>query len=234
MGLVAANAPPICMESPLYTLSPGSIVSARLDANGMRCEATVLFSNVSFLPLHVDFQGVSCLGFQLANFTLPAQVPNGEAFILWKCAGQSPMCNQAMISGGLEDSQNIVNDQFGTLECLIPIATQTTISTSIGSSTTATNSIVTTIFSTSNPISSGMSSSLITTPASSTASVTPASASSSTTSSGTSSGITSSGTTSSGTTSSSIASFVNSNSMVTLTTTMVAPCTSMVATSKAS
>ncbi|KUJ15591.1 uncharacterized protein LY89DRAFT_670721 [Mollisia scopiformis] len=89
------------------------------------------------------------MGLQVAEFTIPNEVPNGDAFVFWKCAGQSPMCNQATMSGGTEDVENIVNELNGTIECLNPIATQTSISTSIGSSTTAFATLLSTLFTTS-------------------------------------------------------------------------------------
>jgi hypothetical protein len=82
-GFVHASPPPICMSSPLYNVQPGSPISAQLDSKGKRCEATVKFTNADFLPLHIDFPPLMCMGFQAAEFMLPREVPNGNAFILW-------------------------------------------------------------------------------------------------------------------------------------------------------
>ncbi len=50
---------------------------------GRLCEATLTFSNPDFRPVHFDFHPLKCLGFQEAVITVPQEVPNGDAFILW-------------------------------------------------------------------------------------------------------------------------------------------------------
>lgn len=41
------------------------------------------FGNSSFLPLRFNFSTTQCEGQLIAKFTTPAEVPNGEADILW-------------------------------------------------------------------------------------------------------------------------------------------------------
>jgi len=41
------------------------------------------FSDPAFLPIHYNFTTVQCGGQQLATFTVPAEVPNGDADIIW-------------------------------------------------------------------------------------------------------------------------------------------------------
>ena len=50
---------------------------------GRLCEATLTFQNPDFLLVHFDFKPLTCLGFQQAEITIPQEVPNGDAFILW-------------------------------------------------------------------------------------------------------------------------------------------------------
>ncbi|TVY25300.1 hypothetical protein LHYA1_G008585 [Lachnellula hyalina] len=151
-GLVEATiSPMVCISAPAVTLQPGSIVSASLQPSpGKRCEAVLTFADSDFFPLRVDFKPISCLGSQEAQFVVPLEVPNGEAFILWRCADQSsPSCTQAMISGGSGDQNALDISQSGVISCIIPVATQTTLVTSIGPSTTVTEALTSTIISTS-------------------------------------------------------------------------------------
>jgi hypothetical protein len=86
---------------------------------------------------------------------VPMEAPNGKAFILWfvyaqfyqidkkligycrRCAGQdTPTCSYAYIDNGWSNPDTIDLDQIGTIECLIPTATVTTLLTLIRSGTT--------------------------------------------------------------------------------------------------
>ena len=84
---------------------------------------------------------------QEAEFTIPLEVPNGEAYLLWHCTGQySPICNNIWITGGQDNLDSIVLDQNGTIACLVPTATMTTLATITGTSTTITEAISSTYF----------------------------------------------------------------------------------------
>lgn len=48
-----------------------------------RCEATIQFSDPSFLPMSYSFESVPCDGLQINVFTIPDGVPNGEAVVIW-------------------------------------------------------------------------------------------------------------------------------------------------------
>ena len=108
-----------------------------------RCEATLKFSNLDFLELHFGFEFLTCLGdLQAAEFTIPSEVPNGDAYPLWHCTGEySPTCNHIWITEGQDNLDSIVLDQTGTIACLVPTATMTTRATITGISTTTTEDI---------------------------------------------------------------------------------------------
>ncbi|TVY14463.1 hypothetical protein LARI1_G009086 [Lachnellula arida] len=79
-----------------------------------------------------------------------------------RCADQSsPSCTQAMISGGSGDQNALDISQSGVISCILPIATQTTLVTSIGPSTTVTEALTSTILSTSAPSTSALSTNLV-------------------------------------------------------------------------
>ena len=60
------------------------LTPCRIDApQSTRCQATVDFGALSFLPLHFDFSTTKCDGQLIATFTIPAEVPNGEADVMW-------------------------------------------------------------------------------------------------------------------------------------------------------
>lgn len=48
-----------------------------------RCYATMNFGDSSFLPLRFNYSTTQCDGQMIATFTTPAEVPSGEADILW-------------------------------------------------------------------------------------------------------------------------------------------------------
>jgi hypothetical protein len=49
------------------------------------CLATLVFSNEDFLPVTFDLPPpvLTCIGSQQARITVPSQIPNGDASILW-------------------------------------------------------------------------------------------------------------------------------------------------------
>jgi hypothetical protein len=83
----------------------------------------------------------------VAAFAIPLAVPNGDAFLLWHCMGEDlNTCNSLNITGGEADLDSIVIDQPGTVACLMPTATITTLATFTGSSTTVTEAASSTYF----------------------------------------------------------------------------------------
>lgn len=50
---------------------------------GEKCEAWMDFSNTSYLPIVWFFSPVNCSGFELAELTVPEEVPDGDAFLTW-------------------------------------------------------------------------------------------------------------------------------------------------------
>ncbi|KAH7131180.1 hypothetical protein EDB81DRAFT_906164 [Dactylonectria macrodidyma] len=101
-----------------------------------RCEATIHFSDPSFLPMSYSFASVPCDGLQINVFTIPNGVPNGDADVIWQCAGLAPTCNHAVISGGLADV-SIPLDNEGLVGCLLEdLQTRTTLVTLTRSSGT--------------------------------------------------------------------------------------------------
>jgi hypothetical protein len=144
--------PAICMVDPALPLKPGDVVRSHLLPQRRRCEASVVFTNPDFLPLRYGFRSLPCLGFLSAEFIIPREVPNGDANIIWKCADQSlPSCSRVTISGGTSDLDNIIFNKYGSINCLFPTATQTTLITATSGGTTITETDVLVEFSTTFP-----------------------------------------------------------------------------------
>jgi hypothetical protein len=106
------------------------------------------FSNLDFPDLHFSFEFLTCLGdLQAAEFTIPLEVPNGDAYLLWHCTGNDPpTCNHIWITDGQENLDSVVLDQTGTIACLVPTATMTTLTTITGTSAITTQDITLTYF----------------------------------------------------------------------------------------
>ncbi|KAF4957160.1 hypothetical protein FSARC_11369 [Fusarium sarcochroum] len=62
------------------------------------------FADATFLPVRFSFGTIQCDGQRINNFTVPRGVPNGEAEVIWQCAGLAPICSRAVISGGDADT----------------------------------------------------------------------------------------------------------------------------------
>ena len=56
------------------------------NASGKRCEAELAFDDSDFFPVRFHFDAVECPGSQIAEFTVPAEVPVGDAFVTWYVA----------------------------------------------------------------------------------------------------------------------------------------------------
>ena len=65
------------------SVAGGSSVQATIDDWTGRCEATVEFSNRTFLPITWIFSSIGCADSQVAQFTLPLGVPVGPAILTW-------------------------------------------------------------------------------------------------------------------------------------------------------
>ncbi|KAH8787538.1 hypothetical protein F5882DRAFT_378045 [Hyaloscypha sp. PMI_1271] len=145
----AREAPSICMLSPVPTLMAGQSITASIEnPQGRPCLATLVFSDDNFLPVAFELKPIACLGFQQAQITLPLEAPNGDTTIFWECAGGGAQtCSRVSIINGLADDGALVYEQQGSVECLVPTATLTTLATSISGSITVLNAIPTTLFS---------------------------------------------------------------------------------------
>ncbi|KAF5132815.1 hypothetical protein E5D57_003437 [Metarhizium anisopliae] len=109
------------------------------------------FGNSSFLPLRFNFSTTQCEGQLIAKFTTPAEVPNGEADILWQCAGLAPYCYQANITNGTSDPTmqldreaqvGCINEVLRTTSVLVvkTMSTRTTTETAVSIFTWTTTS----------------------------------------------------------------------------------------------
>ena len=70
------------MSSPKWKAYPLTQPSVEND-QGQPCLATLAFSNDEFLPVTFDLQPTACLGYQLAEISIPADAPNGNVSVLW-------------------------------------------------------------------------------------------------------------------------------------------------------
>ncbi|KAM6529634.1 hypothetical protein FALCPG4_007764 [Fusarium falciforme] len=129
---------PLCLAEPVLALDAGrSTLSAVVHfPTETRCEATLYFSDTSFLPIRYTFKPLSCDGGQVLNFKVPEGSPNGDVDVIWQCAGLAPSCNHGVISGGRADS-SIPSEADGQVGCLVEtFETKTTLATVTRSSRT--------------------------------------------------------------------------------------------------
>ncbi|RYP01924.1 hypothetical protein DL764_006019 [Monosporascus ibericus] len=156
MSMSMAYSPGMCISGPSFALEAGvSVLAAVINGDfTQRCAATVGFADPDFLPVSYSFEPLPCSGRQVANFVLPKEVPNGEAYITWHCAGLTPACNYAKVSGGLGNPSMELQRQ-GTVGCVLEmLRTSTTFNTVTGPSSTLTEALSTvfTITTTSIPV----------------------------------------------------------------------------------
>ncbi|KAI1192385.1 hypothetical protein F5X97DRAFT_329693 [Nemania serpens] len=92
--------PTVC---PHIAVRAGTTLSARIiNPWAKPCQAQLRFADADILPVTFNFSPIACLGFQIAQFTVPLTSPNGDAFVSWECGGQqTPACLQLTISNGL-------------------------------------------------------------------------------------------------------------------------------------
>ncbi|KAF2963310.1 hypothetical protein GQX73_g10271 [Xylaria multiplex] len=134
--LALRGLPTICTH---LSLDAGTVLSTRiLNPWAKPCQAELSFTNADTLPITFNFSPVGCVGFQIADFTIPKASPNGDAFVSWECGGQRiPSCVQLTISNGL--GMPDVSEHMGTSGCVID--TSQTITELV--THTATNGIIT-------------------------------------------------------------------------------------------
>ncbi|RKK18865.1 hypothetical protein BFJ66_g932 [Fusarium oxysporum f. sp. cepae] len=91
-----------CTEEPALAVGPGTQLAMKLNIkDDTLCTAEIAFSE--YLAISWRFQPEHCGGPQLAQFTLPIGIPNGDAYITWGCADESLSCNRIVVSNGKGD-----------------------------------------------------------------------------------------------------------------------------------
>ncbi|KAF5701676.1 hypothetical protein FGLOB1_10037 [Fusarium globosum] len=115
---------PLCITEPALSLEAGkSSLSANVHSSmEQRCEATLHFSDPSFLPIRYSFDDeLECDGKQVLAFTIPKGSPNGDVDIIWQCTGLAPSCSHGVIFGGSADL-SIASESTGDVGCLMETA----------------------------------------------------------------------------------------------------------------
>ncbi|KLO99135.1 Uncharacterized protein Y057_5063 [Fusarium fujikuroi] len=115
---------PLCTTEPALSLEAGkSSLSANVHSSmEQRCEATLHFSDPSFLPIRYSFDDeLECDGKQVLAFTIPKGSPNGDVDIIWQCTGLAPSCSHGVIFGGSADL-SIASESTGDVGCLMETA----------------------------------------------------------------------------------------------------------------
>ncbi|RSL89857.1 hypothetical protein CEP52_014774 [Fusarium oligoseptatum] len=103
-AVTLANLPSMCLLNPVELEAGLSLVSAKItNAHSAPCTASLYFENPDFLPITYTFKSIPCVNTGRASFPVPLGAPSGEAYITWQCAGESPSCIRALISGGQAD-----------------------------------------------------------------------------------------------------------------------------------
>ncbi|KAK8070345.1 hypothetical protein PG994_006961 [Apiospora phragmitis] len=120
MSLANIGTPRACLEQPPMQLVAGSSVQVSINNGlGKPCSASLVFTDDNFLPVVFSFGRLPCMGTQVAAFDIPIQAPNGDAYLFWKCAGQSaPTCTKAVITNGANNPELIASDQEGKMGCI--------------------------------------------------------------------------------------------------------------------
>ncbi|KFZ09479.1 hypothetical protein V501_05563 [Pseudogymnoascus sp. VKM F-4519 (FW-2642)] len=141
VALVASQeAPAMCITSPISTLAAGEVARASVwNPIGRSCQATLSFADDNFLPVHFDTRPNTCPGAQQMELTIPNEVPNGEAFLSWLCAGDvAALCSRVRLVKGQSDVARLALAQTASLVCEVLATTFATLTTS--TSTAATTS----------------------------------------------------------------------------------------------
>ncbi|SPJ78485.1 uncharacterized protein FTOL_06874 [Fusarium torulosum] len=123
---------PLCVSEPGLSLEAGKSSISAIVHSPMekRCEATMHFSDPSFLPLRYSFDEVDCDGSQVLEFTVPPGSPNGDVGIIWQCTGLAPSCNHGVIFGGDADL-SLSSESMGEVGCLVEVIQTRTASATV-------------------------------------------------------------------------------------------------------
>ncbi|KFY90215.1 hypothetical protein V498_06124 [Pseudogymnoascus sp. VKM F-4517 (FW-2822)] len=123
------EAPAMCMTSPISTLAAGEVAQASVwNPIGRSCQATLSFADDNFLPVHFDTRPNTCPGAQQMELTIPNEVPNGEAFLSWVCAGDvAALCSRVMLVDGQSDVARLALAQTASLVCEVLATTFATL-----------------------------------------------------------------------------------------------------------
>ncbi|KAG4278823.1 hypothetical protein FPRO04_06144 [Fusarium proliferatum] len=145
-----SSQPSLCFNGPSIPLEAGvSVLSAVIDLpQEGRCEATLQFADSEFLPVRFSFDKIKCEGQQINKLRVPRSVPNGEAEVIWQCAGLAPICNRAVISGGDADMSSPAM-YTGIVGCVSEMLQTRTTTATITHSTETIVETIPTIFTTS-------------------------------------------------------------------------------------
>ncbi|KAK2756591.1 hypothetical protein CKAH01_17171 [Colletotrichum kahawae] len=105
--------PAICTWDPPISVEAGASLSARIDNPWAgRCTATLRFADSEFLPINWSFDAIQCADFELAQLSVPVDLPNGDA----QCAGQAALtCSHVEITNGRGNISAVSLDQSGTV-----------------------------------------------------------------------------------------------------------------------
>ncbi|KAL2273119.1 hypothetical protein FJTKL_04929 [Diaporthe vaccinii] len=90
----------LCLSTPPLPLVAGvSNISAIYDVSyWQQCRAFLSFAAEDFPTVTFTFGPKYCMGREVATFLVPADVPNGDAHLIWECSGLPPTCIQASIT----------------------------------------------------------------------------------------------------------------------------------------
>ncbi|GJD05413.1 hypothetical protein ColKHC_14238 [Colletotrichum higginsianum] len=76
--------PAICTWDPPISVEAGASLSARIDNPWAgRCTANLRFADSEFLPINWSFNAIQCADFELAQLSVPVDLPNGDSYIIW-------------------------------------------------------------------------------------------------------------------------------------------------------
>ncbi|EGU86843.1 hypothetical protein FOXB_02646 [Fusarium oxysporum f. sp. conglutinans Fo5176] len=102
--MAMANFPSACLYNPVELEAGISLVTMKImSPHVVPCTASLYFENADFLPITYDFKPIACSGPELVSFPVPLNAPNGESYVSWQCAGESPTCIRTLITGGQSD-----------------------------------------------------------------------------------------------------------------------------------
>ncbi|KAF1357340.1 hypothetical protein EJ07DRAFT_157653 [Lizonia empirigonia] len=103
------------LYSPVIQIKAGQDMNYQLaNSRNATCQATLSFSNDTFLSMSTIVKPRNCAGDQIAVLKIPYSVPNGAAGLEWQCSGtDGTSVNLLIISGGLGDPERLTTDSEG-------------------------------------------------------------------------------------------------------------------------